>query len=246
MAKKAARGKAVRRKRAPAAAERVAEQRPQETTLAPVPVEAAAPVLPEDLDPLQFIKEFDSQLDVLLDIKQSLESDLAGTHEQIARFRRRNEETMEHLQELETEVQRQASVRNEVEFLQGETAKTTDELKTARGLLEEKAVAATRKDERIEKFQADKQAMRDEINALKEQQSQLRNERAETDSHLQVAKLERNEMLLEIRKLQDVLVREEERAQSAEAELEQARMALSKLHGSFEVSKRKAERILKK
>jgi len=243
MAKKGAKKKAGRRKRAPAAAQRAAKQRPQETALAPV--EAPAPVLPEDLDPLQFIKEFDSQLDVLLDIKQSLESNLASTHEQITRFRRRNEETMERLQELEAEVQRQASVRNELEFLQAETAKTSDELKTARGLLEEKGVAATRKDERVEKLQADKEAMRDEIGALKEQQSQLRNERAETDSHLQVAKLERNGLTLELRKLQEVLAKDEERARAAETELEQARVALSKLHGSFEVSKRKAERILK-
>jgi len=41
------------------------------------------------------------------------------------------------------------------------------------------------------------------------------------------------------------LAEEIEKQLAAEVELEQARMALSKLHGSFEVSKRKAQRILK-
>jgi len=204
------------------------------------------PALPDELNPLQFIKEFDSQLDVLLDVKQSLETDLADTQSQIAQRRRANEEMMQQLQELEGEVQRQASIRNELEFLQGESAKATDELKELRELLEEKRTAATRKDERIEKLQAGGEEMRGEVSSLKEHQSQIRNERAESDSHLQVAKLERNELMVEVRKLQDVLAKEEERAQAAEIELEQARTALSKLHGSFEVSKRKAERILKK
>ena len=246
MAKKAAKKKAARRKTTRAKAKKPARPKPRqpESTM-PVPVEAEAPALPEDLDPLQFIKEFDSQLDVLLDIKQSLENDLATTHERMTRLRRSNEEMMARLQELEAEVQRQASVRNELEFLQAETTKTSDELKTSRELLAEKKTAATRKDEQIEKLQAGRQQMRDEANALKGQRSQLRNERAETDSHLQVAKLERNGLTFEIRKLEEVLAKDEERARAAEVELEQARMALSKLHGSFEVSKRKAQRILK-
>ncbi|MBN1916378.1 MAG: hypothetical protein JW889_00600 [Verrucomicrobia bacterium] len=247
MAKKAAKKKTARRTPAPAT-----RQLPESGAAAP-PVSTSAavevtspPTVPEGLDPLQFIKEFDSQLDVLLDVKQSLETDLAEAQGEIARQRHANEDMMQQLKELEAEVQRQASVRNELEFLHGEAIKATEELKQLRELLEEKRTTAVRRDERITKLQADEQEMRTEITALKETQSQIRNERAETDSHLQVAKLERNELLLEIRKLQDVLARDEERAQSAEAELEQARMALSKLHGSFEVSKRKAERILKK
>jgi chromosome segregation ATPase len=246
MANKAARKKTARRTPAPAT-----RYTPASEAAPPVPASGsvevtAPPAVPEGLDPLQFIKEFDTQLDVLLDVKQSLETDLAEAQGEIARQRRANEDMMQQLKELEAEVQRQASVRNELEFLHGETIKATEGLKQLRELLEEKRTTATRKDERTEKLQAEEKEMRAEIASLKETQSQIRNERAETDSHLQVAKLERNEMLLEIRKLQDVLARDEERAQSAEAELEQARMALSKLHGSFEVSKRKAERILKK
>ncbi len=250
MAKKAAKKRTARRKAAPATAKPTAKRGPKKVEPAPppVPIEVgtAPPPLPEDLDPLQFIKEFDSQLDVLLDVKQSLETDLADAQSQIAQHRRTNEEMMQQLQELETEVQRQASVRNELEFLHGEATKASDQLKELHELLEEKKTTAARKDERTDKLRAGEHEMRDEIASLKESQSQVRNERAETDSHLQVAKLERNELMLEIRKLQEVLARDEERAQAVEAELEQARMALSKLHGSFEVSKRKAERILKK
>jgi chromosome segregation ATPase len=246
MAKKAAKKKATRRKPAPATAKRAVKRGPKEPAPAPAPIEVQAPSLPEDLDPLQFIKEFDSQLDVLLDVKQSLETDLSEAQGQVAQQRRANEDLMQQLRELEAEVQRQASLRNELDFLHGESAKASDELKELRELIEEKRTTATRKDERIEKLQEGEQEMRAEIASLKEAQSQVRNERAETDSHLQVAKLERNELMLEIRKLQEVLTREEEHAQAVEAELEQARVALSKLHGSFEVSKRKAERILKK
>jgi len=247
MAKKAAKTRTARRIPA-SAANRIptSEAAPPALTASGSVEVTAPPAVPEGLDPLQFIKEFDIQLDVLLDVKQSLETDLAEAQGEITRQRRANEDMMQQLKELEAEVQRQASVRNELEFLHGETIKATEELKQLRELLEEKKTTVARKDERTDKLQAEEHEMRTEIASLKETQSQIRSERAETDSHLQVAKLERNEMLLEIRKLQDVLVREEERAQSAEAELEQARMALSKLHGSFEVSKRKAERILKK
>jgi len=238
MAKKAAKKKTGR----------AAQRRPKKPVAAPEPVAppAATDLVPEELDPLQFIKEFDSQLDVLLDVKQSLETDLADTRNRIAQQRRTNEEMVQQLQQLEAEVQRRAGVRSEVEFLQTEIAKASAELKELRELLEEKKTTATSKDERVETLQAEEEEMRAELTALKEQQSHVRNERTEADSHLQVAKLERSEMMLEIRKLREILAKDEERAQAAEAELEQARMALSKLHGSFEVSKRKAERILKK
>jgi len=248
MAKKAGKKKKVRRKVAPATSKLAAEQGPKQAAPAtpPAPIEVAAPPLPEDLDPLQFIKEFDSQLDVLLDVKHSLETDLAQARSEIAEQRRTNEDLMRRLQELEAEVQRQAGVRNELDFLHGESAKAGEQIKEHREVLAEKKTTAARKDERTEKLQAAEQEMRSEITALKEAQSHARNERAETDSHLQVAKLERNEIMLEVRKLDEVLAKEEERAQAAESELEQARTALSKLHGSFEVSKRKAERIIKK
>ena len=51
---------------------------------------------------------------------------------------------------------------------------------------------------------------------------------------------------MEIRKLEETLAKEEERALASEGELEQARTALSNLHGSFEVSMCKAKHILKK
>lgn len=248
MAKRAAKKKAARRKATPVKTGRAAKRRPKKPDVAPETV-AARPetdLVPEELDPLQFIKEFDTQLDVLLDIKQSLETDLADTRSGIAQQRRTNEEMMQQLQQLEAEVQRRAGVRNEVEFLHAEIAKASAELKELRELLEEKKTTTARKDERVEKLQAEEKEMRAELAALKEQHSHIRNERTEADSHLQVAKLERSEMMLEIRKLREILAKDEERAQAAEAELEQARMALSKLHGSFEVSKRKAERILKK
>jgi chromosome segregation protein len=248
MAQRAAKKKTARRRAAAPPAEGTAPHLPaqRQPGTPPVAAEAERALLPEDLDPLQFIKDFDSQLDVLLDVKQSLETDLAETRAQIAHQRRTNEEMMHQLQELEAEVQRQAGVRNELEFLHGEIGKAGEDLKARRELLEEKKTTAARKDERIEKLQTGEKEVRAEITSLRESQTQVRNERAETDSHLQVAKLERNELALEIRKLQEVLTRDEQRAQNVEAELEQARMALSKLHGSFEVSKRKAERILKK
>jgi chromosome segregation ATPase len=245
MAKKATKKKTARRTAAPAARQGQALRQP-EPAPPPAAVEAQPPVVTENLDPLQYIKEFDSQLDVLLDVKQSLETDLAETRTQLAEGRRTNEEMLQQLRELEAEVQRQGGIRNELDFLHGEATKSGEQLKQQRELLEEKKGTAVHKDERIDKLQAGEQEMRDEVAGLKEQQAQIRSARAESDSHLQVAKLERNELMLEIRKLEETLAKEEERAMASEAELEQARTALSKLHGSFEVSKRKAERILKK
>ena len=210
------------------------------------PPESAGSLALSALDPLQFIKEFDEQLDALLDIKQALETELAGTQDTITAQRRASDDMMRQLQELENDVQHQASVRNELEFLQSETSKASDELRGLREQLEEKNATLAGKDKHIAELIAKDKDIRDEIAALKELRSQGRSERTESDSHLQVAKLERNELAVEIRKQRELLAKEEEHDHAVEAELDRARMAVSKLHGSFEVSKRKAERILKK
>ena len=240
MAKKAATKRVARRKPARTAA-KGAQSKPKKA----LPEPAGSPAL-SGLDPLQFIKEFDEQLDTLLDVKQSLETELANTQDMITAQRRARDDMTRQLQELENDVQRQASVRNELEFLQSETAKASDELKGLREQLEEKDATVAGKDKHIAELTAKDKGIRGEIAALKELRGQGRSERTESDSHLQVAKLERSELAVEIRKQRELLAKEEESGHTVDAELDRARMAMSKLHGSFEVSKRKAERILKK
>jgi len=195
---------------------------------------------------LSFVQSFNRQLDEIQEVKETLESDVAGLKMALAEREKALTQERERVAELEQRLGRVPELEEACRQLQDQLEARGADIEAMQAEVRAREVAIQQKDASIAELSASHDAMVAKSIELKEEIQGLKRERARMSAQLEAAAGEKEEILAEKRRVEQAMNQLDAKYQSAHDEVMSARKILGELQSAFETSQRKARAILDK